>query len=270
MVAVGDRYRGDTDIDQIELKKMEITALSTSQVADRIIKKEAVDQTIEAEAVRQQMMETEAILNGSPGLPVSARDPHDLHLQVLMPDLGKGILGAAKNPDPKFMDALNAGITHAEAHVQMWEEAGAPKEAVKPYIDAIKQADDALNKIAKAMAEQQQQQAQQAPQAGVPVDPNAPPQMGPDGQPMPPPATPEPIHPEEHMLKITSSIDYKTAPWSIRRQIEAAAGFQPATDEEDKQYQASQAVGKHPDKLAEVPAEPPSPAPPLSPPEPVA
>lgn len=256
VVQVGDRYRGDPDIDQVELKKMEITALSSPQVADRIMLKDAVDQTVEAEAVRQQLMETEAIIAGAPGMPVSPRDRHDIHLKVIAPDLAKGFMGAQQKPDPKVLDALNAGLQHAEAHVQMWEQQGAPKEAVKPYIDAIKKADAMLHEMGNMLQQQQQQPPEGQVLQGQPVggDPNA-----------PPPEQPAPIHPEEHMLKITSSIDYKTAPWSIRRQIEAAAGFKPATDDEDKSYQASQAMGKHPNVVEKT-----TPPPPASPPEPVA
>lgn len=247
---VAMKYRGDPSIDQQKLMRYDITAMSTPQLADDIIIPQN-DHTIEAEEVRMQLLENAAMSAGE-SVNISPRDKHDIHAKVCLSEVQRSAPGIVKavQADIKnapMLDTVNAALMHTQAHIDAWKQQGAKPEQLKPYQDAIDMADKMLQEFAKKLAEQ----AQQAPT--MPADASQP--QG--GANMPPadPNAPQQIHPEEHMLKITSSIKYEDAPPSIQAQIEAAAGFVPASAEERKQSGATEAVQKHPDlpaKLQEV------------------
>lgn len=247
---VAAKYRGDPSIDQQKLMRYDITAMSTPQLADDIIIPQN-DHTIEVEEVRQQLQENEDMSSGA-SMPVSPRDKHDIHLKVLLSEIQRTAPQIVQkvSSDPNnapMLDNVNAALIHGQAHVDMMKQQGMKPEQLKPYQDAIDMADKMLQEFAKKLAEQAQQAPQMPADASqAPVDPNAP---------SADPNAPQQIHPEEHMLKITSSIKYEDAPSSIQAQIEAAAGFIPASAEERKQSGATEAVQKHPDlpaKLQEV------------------
>lgn len=247
---VAMKYRGDPSIDQQKLMRYDITAMSTPQLADDIIIPQN-DHTIEAEEIRMQLLENAAMSAGE-SVNISPRDKHDIHAKVCLSEVQRSAPGIVKavQADIKnapMLDTVNAALMHTQAHIDAWKQQGAKPEQLKPYQDAIDMADKMLQEFAKKLAEQ----AQQAPT--MPADASQP--QG--GANMPPadPNAPQQIHPEEHMLKITSSIKYEDAPPSIQAQIEAAAGFVPASAEERKQSGATEAVQKHPDlpaKLQEV------------------
>lgn len=241
--AVAQAYTGNPSVDQQKLLRYAITAMSTPQIADDLIIPQN-DHTIEVEEVRQQLQENEDMSSGA-SMPVSPRDKHDIHLKVLLSEIQRTapMIVKAVQSDPAnapMLDNVSTALVHAQAHIDMMKQGGADPETIKPFQEAVDMADDMLKKFAQELASGMPQEAPQMPvdASRAPVDQNTPP-----GD----PNAPEPIHPEEHMLKIASSITYRDAPPSIQAQIEAAAGFTPASPEERSKDQASDAVAKHPD-----------------------
>lgn len=240
--AVQAKYAGNPSVDQQKLMRYDITSMSTPQIADDLIIPQN-DHTIEVEEVRQQLQENEDMSSGA-SMPVSPRDKHDIHLKVLLSEIQRTAPGIVKavQSDPKnaqMLDNVSTALVHAQAHIDAMKQGGADPEAIKPFQEAVDMADDMLKKFA-------QQLSQMPPETSTMPQESS---QAPNGPNMPPADqnAPEPIHPEEHMLKIASSITYKDAPPSIQAQIEAAAGFQPASPEERSKSQASDAIAKHPD-----------------------
>jgi hypothetical protein len=202
--------RGDPNVDQHKLLDRTITAMVDPNFTKDILLDEQGLQANEIEGYRQQILEDEAMIQGA-SMPVSPRDPHEVHLKTALGELKMGLPQLAASKDPKMMDAYNLTLRHLDGHIQAWTEAKGDPQQIKPYQDAINGFDKALEAIAQD-AQKGAANAQNGPQ-------NAP-QQPPGGQ-IPPP--------EDHIGKIASSITYKDAPDDVKRQIEAAAGFQPST-----------------------------------------
>lgn len=228
IIAVAAKYGNDPDINKRELKIRDISAMSSPAIAQELVlpPKDVAANVIEA--AREQMMETESMNMGSPGMPVSPRDDHKTHLDVIIPDLMQAIGKGAQlgGIHPQDLGRLSAGLTHAEAHLQAWAQNGADPKALKMYEKALQQIDDGLKKAsiqaAQGMAQQQQMQAQQATQA----------------QPQQPPSP--------DLLKALVSI-YPNTTGSVKAQIEKLLGLQPAPPQEADVEAAKEAVFKHPD-----------------------
>lgn len=234
-------FNGDPAFDQYKLKDMVASAMVSPQFAKDVLLDEQGVQANEIEAFQKATGENEDMIDGA-SHPVSPRDPHEQHIKNHLGEVQKGLGVLAKTGDPKTMDAINIMLRHVEdGHIKTWEQSGATPAQLKPYKDAAKMFERGLAAMAKAVQEKQQQ-AQNSTQ-GAQTAPG--PQNAPTGAPAAP-EQPSPIHPEEHMLKITSSIAYKDAPESIKRQIEAAAGFQPADTATALKERATTTIKSHP------------------------
>lgn len=231
--AIYQMFAGNPMVDQNKLLEAVLIAMSNPEFAEDIIIPDGIDPTVEAEQVRQQIIENAAIMTGE-SVPISPRDVHSIHLKVLAGEMQKAIPEITKDPEgllqqPELLDHINAGMIHGDAHVQAWEQAKGPQDQIKKYEDFFKFVDTALKEIAsqlqKQMAERQQQQQQAQDQQAQ----DAIAEQGLSQEDMDAAAktgTPP------HRIKISTSIDYKSAPPSIRRQIERDAGYTPATEEE--------------------------------------
>lgn len=210
-------------IDQEKRLEMKLLAVLPSSLAKSLMKPDAIDPGEEKEQVRAQIGESEDILSGA-SVPVAPRDNDKVHLDWMLPDMAKGLQGfqqtLQQNPkmvmDPKTGDALDhlhAGLTHAEAHLQNWEQKGANPQELEPYIAKIKDGRTQVDETAKGImkmqgeaAQAQQSQAQeQAPQGAAPPEP------------------PKPIEPSDLVKMYT----YDGTPDDIRRQLELKLDLKP-------------------------------------------
>lgn len=227
---VAAKYSGNPQVNQRELMTRDISAMTSPSIAAELILPEQGIATNVIEAVRQQMMETEAMMSpaNDQGVPVSPRDDHENHLKVLLSDLGKSVgqLGQMGG-HPEVLGKLALGLTHAQGHIQWWTQNKGDPKMIKPYSDAVVQIEKSLKKAAIATAQQMSQMQDMAGQQ----------QMQQQQQAQQPP----PLPPDE-MLKM-----YKDAPEKVRRQIEQRLGFEPPTDAEIAQEYAREATLKHPD-----------------------
>lgn len=170
IAAVFPVLKGDPNIDQNVLYERFLAAAVNLQFSKDVLLTEQNVQANDIEAVRQQMGETEDILKGSPGVPVSPRDDHPNHLKTIFSDLKAGLPNIAKAApnDPSVLDHLNAQLVHSGAHINEMKKQGAPPDATKPFEDAQNAFEGVLNHLAEAI-----KQSQNAPQSPV-ARPNAP------------------------------------------------------------------------------------------------
>lgn len=116
------------------------------------------DPTETAEQTRLQQMELELLGKGQP-VPVSPRDNHLIHIQILMPiaeQIAAGIMQG--QADTSLFEVL---ISHLAEHVAAAKAQGAPKDKIKPADDLVKKA----GPIIAQLKEQDAQAAQLAAQS---------------------------------------------------------------------------------------------------------
>lgn len=170
VTAVAQLYTNNPMVDQKKLLKANITAMSTPELADQIILEDQEDQTVQTEAVRQQIMENAAIMGGE-SVPVSPRDRHDIHLQVLDKEMSSAAPEIEKkasqgSPDvPQLMDNYSQGLQHGSQHLQTWQQQGGNPEQIKQYQEKLTQGDQWLQKLAKGIQKQREDTVSQPPEA---------------------------------------------------------------------------------------------------------
>lgn len=171
-------FRGDPEIDQFLLKSKRIASVLDADAAEELLISDK-DQTKQIESARQQEIELTTIQNGMK-VPVSPRDNHEIHLQVILQNIGGKVQAQAQNFNPEIIPLLQAEIEHGAEHLR-YLKADKSKKAIvgdledrlKLSVDAIKQLQqqgidlakaqfDAAAKMAATPEEQAQvQQAQQ-------------------------------------------------------------------------------------------------------------
>lgn len=171
-------FRGDPEIDQEKLKFKRIASVLDADAAEELMLTDQ-DQTKQIESARQQELELLAIQAGMK-VPVSPRDNHEIHLQILLQDMGTKVQGQAQNFTPEIIPLLKAEVQHGADHLRILKSdkskkaiVGDLEDRLKLSVDAIKQLEkqgfdlakaqlDAAAKIAATPEEQAQvQQAQQ-------------------------------------------------------------------------------------------------------------
>jgi hypothetical protein len=254
IIAVAAKYGGNPFINQRELMIRDITAMASPSIASDLVLPDQGVTTSVLEAARAQIIETESIMQGAEGMPVSDRDDHDTHLKVIIPDLQKAISGAQQiGIQPDGLGKIAVGQTHAQAHVQRWEAINGDPKIIQQYNKILAQIDQDLKKLSISVAQKQVQQQDQQAQAQQAQQQQA------SGQ-----------APPQSVAKVLESFNYKDAPESIKRQIEQQLGFVPASDQEVAQQRAQEAVLRHPDLPEKVAAASSNQAPPLPTPAPPA
>jgi hypothetical protein len=153
--AVVARYKGDPTIRQDPLKKMDIASKLGYQIADELIIPEE-DQSVEAIAIRQQILEFNAMLAGDP-IPVAGSDNHMLHMgalmakaQQIMPSL------TPQSVTKQTLDSAKNIVQHFDDHLQGALQQGA-KDEIKPFQEFSAQAHALLDAVAPGLSGPQNQ-----------------------------------------------------------------------------------------------------------------
>lgn len=159
-------FRGDPEIDQIELKRRRITSiLGAKEAEDLLLGQE--DKTKTLEAARQQTEELGTIIQGFP-VPASPRDNQEVHLQVAMQWLDGQIQIISQGQPGQPIDVLKGVLEHIAQHAKLLE-ADKTKKAISQQINrdiaAIGKNIVDLEKQEARLAEMQQQELQQRQQA---------------------------------------------------------------------------------------------------------
>lgn len=144
MIAVfSSEKRGNPNYNQRALEVEDATARVGADFSKRVLLP-VNDATEQAEQMRTQQFELTLLMQGQP-VPVSPRDNHLIHLQMLMPMAeAQGQAMLSGQSDTGSFEALVAHITE---HTNRAEEQGAPAEMLKPYKDFVKRAGPAIAQL---------------------------------------------------------------------------------------------------------------------------
>jgi len=151
-VAVATEKKGNPLYNQRQLEVEDVTARLGSDFAGRVILPEN-DPTVQAEQQRLQQFELALLTQGQP-VPVSVRDNHEIHLEILMPlaqKTGEGIMAGQVGSA-----VFEVVVAHIGEHYNRAVEQGADKKKLKPVADFLKKALPAIEQM-KAMDAQAQQ-----------------------------------------------------------------------------------------------------------------
>lgn len=149
VAAVVAEKRGNPLYNQRALEVEDLSARMGSEFADRVLLPEE-DPTESAEQQRLQLFELSLLSTGQP-VPVSPRDNHQIHLQVLMPaaeQLAEAVMGGQANSE-----AFEVVIQHLTAHYDIALQSGVSKEALAPVAELVKKAGPVIAQL-KALDEQ--------------------------------------------------------------------------------------------------------------------
>lgn len=169
IVSVAVEKKGHPLYNQRQLEVEDLTARVGTDFADRVLLTEN-DPTVEVEQQRLQQMEL-ALLSAGQSVPVSVRDGHLIHIQILIP-VAEQVASAIMQGGAET-SALEAILAHLIEHYNRALEQGVPKEKLKSAADIVKNAGKVLAEL-KALDEQagqlsQESQMQDAEMAGSPI-----------------------------------------------------------------------------------------------------
>lgn len=140
-------FRGDPEIDQIKLKNRRIASVLDADAADELIISDK-DQTKQIEAARQQEIELTTLQTGV-GVPVSPRDNHEIHLQVLFQELGSKIQAQAQNFTPEIIPILKNEVKHGADHLSFLKADKTKKAIFGPLEEKLKLSADGIKTLEK-------------------------------------------------------------------------------------------------------------------------
>lgn len=165
IVVAAAEAAGNPLYNQKELQMRKLTAQVNEEFAKAVLLPDE-DPTVTAEQSRLQQLELLIIAGQGAEVPVSPRDNHLVHLQVLMPAMDQAAQAATS--DPGGVATLAALLKHAEAHIESAEASGAPKETLAPVKDIATKLRAAMTELHE-LADKQVRAAQAAGQADAAV-----------------------------------------------------------------------------------------------------
>lgn len=144
-------FRGDPDVDQYLLKNKRISSVLDADTAEELLISDK-DQTKQIEAARQQEIELTTIQTGVK-VPVSPRDNHEIHLQVLLQDIGTKVQAQAQNFNPDIIPLLQAEVAHGSEHLKYLAADKTKKAIYKPLEERLELSVDAIKDLQKQGSE---------------------------------------------------------------------------------------------------------------------
>jgi hypothetical protein len=171
LVSIAGEKKGNPLYNQRQLELEDLTARVSPEFAERVLLPEN-DPTVTAEQDRQQQLEIMLLSHGQP-VPVSPRDNHLIHLNVMMPVLEQ--TGGQVMQGQLTTDVLEAMIAHVNDHYNAALSQGTRPKALAQVKELLDKAGEALAKLKQidAQAAQLSQQHQQFMQGGAPAAPGA-------------------------------------------------------------------------------------------------
>lgn len=162
IVAIAAENKGDPLFNQKELRRRSLSAQVDDDFANSVLLPDE-DPTVVAEQSRLQQMELLLIAGHGTKVPISPRDNHAVHLQVLMPALEQAAQVSAQQP--QGVPILEAMLAHAQGHLMGAEQSGVPKDQLAPIaqiLGKLAQSMPQLKQLAEAEHAAQQAQVQTA------------------------------------------------------------------------------------------------------------
>lgn len=143
IVSLAQEKRGNPLYNQRQLEVEDLTARLNSEFAERVLLPEN-DPTQQAEQQRLQQMELMLIQTGAQ-VPVSPRDSHMIHLDMLMPIAEQ--LASSIMQGQGETEQLEPIIAHIAEHYNRALEQGVPKDKLQPVADLVKNAGKAIEQL---------------------------------------------------------------------------------------------------------------------------
>ena len=180
IVLIAQEARGNPLYNGKEMERRKLVAQIDEEFADAVLLPDN-DPTVQAEQSRQQMIELDLLTRHATQIPVSPRDDHMIHLQLIV--LALEATAKAAMDDPAQVETLKALLAHATAHFQMATQAGVDKNQLAPIGDLLNHLTKEMPGLEQnaqqhaAVAEQAQQQqaaSEQAAQAQAATNPPPP------------------------------------------------------------------------------------------------
>lgn len=134
IVAIAAEKQGNPLFNQRQLQVEDLTARIGSEFAERVLLP-VNDPTEQVEQQRLQQMELALISQGQP-VPVSPRDNHQVHLEILVPVAEQMAQAITQGQADTAM--LEAILGHITEHYNALVAAGAPKAELKSVADLVK------------------------------------------------------------------------------------------------------------------------------------
>jgi hypothetical protein len=154
IVLIAQEGRGNPLYNQKELEKRKLTAQISEEFAEAVLLPDE-DPTVLAEQTRLQQLELLILVGQASQIPVSPRDNHLVHLQVLAPAM-ESAASEASAQGAQGIEVLQALAAHAEAHYTAAEQSGAPKDQLAPikkFLSDLRGAIDQLNQLEAAQVQ---------------------------------------------------------------------------------------------------------------------
>lgn len=140
-------FRGDPDVDQLDLKRRRIASVLDADAADELLINDT-DTTRRIESARAQIEELNAIQAGFK-IPVSPRDLHEAHLQIVLTWLGTEIQAQAQQINPDKIPLMKQVIAHGAEHLGFLERDKTKKSIFKDMEERLKLSVDTVNGLEK-------------------------------------------------------------------------------------------------------------------------
>jgi hypothetical protein len=161
VILVASENQGNPLVNQTELKRRQLTAQINEEFAEALLMPEN-DPVQSAEQTRAQQLENILLMAGT-DVPVSPRDNHRIHLDMLWPNIDQIMQGLLTDP-AGTEPILNVLLSHARVHVQLGILAGGEETFTGDQ--------QKLNVIAERLAalKQHEETLAAASQQGLPPD----------------------------------------------------------------------------------------------------
>jgi hypothetical protein len=168
IILIAQEARGNPLYNAKELERRKLTAQIDEEFANAVLLPDN-DPTVQAEQSRAQMSELDQIVRLQTQIPVSPRDDHMIHLQLMTPALESTAQAIVQ--DPSQVETLKALLAHATAHFQLATQVGVDKNELAPIGQLLDQLTKALPEL-EANAQQHAATAEQTAgnQLGATVD----------------------------------------------------------------------------------------------------
>jgi len=169
IVALAAEKRGNPLYNQRQLEVEDLNARMNADFSKRVLLPEN-DPTVQTEQQRLQQIELMILSSGQP-VPVSPRDNHMIHLEVLMP-IAEQLASAIMQGQAETAQ-LEPIIAHVTDHFNRATEQGVPKGQLKAISDFVKNAGKTLAQLKQldeeAASLSQESQAHDAEEINAPI-----------------------------------------------------------------------------------------------------
>jgi hypothetical protein len=162
-------YRGDPDINQLEIKRRQLESIVGQKEVHGLLIND-VDGVVKIEAQRAQIEELSTMIDGLP-VPVSPRDPHEIHASVLLDWLAGQLQVQSQGKNGASISIIQLAIQHCGQHIEALALDKSKKQISEQMKQGLQQIMAGFQQLAQQVQAQLQARMGGAPPAGAPPAP---------------------------------------------------------------------------------------------------